>query len=166
MPDTERKDYKLILVGSCRNEEDSKRVENLKELCRELGISEYVEFELNVSFDRLKELMSESVIGLHTMWNEHFGIGVVEMMAAGTIVLAHDSGGPKLDIVVPVSSHKTGFLANDVESYAVAMETIFNLSNSERLEIRKHARESISRFSEKEFNDGFIYAFEPLMAKA
>lgn len=26
------------------------------------------------------------------MWNEHFGIGVVEMMAAGLAVVAHDSG--------------------------------------------------------------------------
>lgn len=92
-------------------------------------------------------------------------LGVVEMMAAGTIVLAHDSGGPKLDIVVPVSSHKTGFLASDIDSYAVAMETIFSLSDSERLEIRKHARESASRFSEKEFYNGFLSAIEPLMVK-
>lgn len=35
------------------------------------------------------------------MWNEHFGIGIVEFMAAGAIPLAHHSGGPLLDIVVP-----------------------------------------------------------------
>ena len=33
------------------------------------------------------------------MWNEHFGIGVVELMASGVVAIAHDSGGPKLDIV-------------------------------------------------------------------
>ena len=33
------------------------------------------------------------------MWNEHFGIGVVEMMAAGMVTVAHDSGGPKADII-------------------------------------------------------------------
>lgn len=37
--------------------------------------------------------------GLHTMWNEHFGISVVELMAAGLVVVAHNSGGPKLDII-------------------------------------------------------------------
>jgi hypothetical protein len=34
------------------------------------------------------------------MWNEHFGIGVVELMAAGVVTIAHNSGGPKMDIVV------------------------------------------------------------------
>jgi hypothetical protein len=30
-------------------------------------------------------------LGIHTMWNEHFGIGIVEMMAAGLITIAHRS---------------------------------------------------------------------------
>ena len=30
---------------------------------------------------------------------EHFGISVVEMMAAGLIVWAHDSAGPRYDII-------------------------------------------------------------------
>ena len=30
---------------------------------------------------------------------EHFGISVVEMLAAGLIVVAHNSAGPKLDII-------------------------------------------------------------------
>jgi alpha-1,2-mannosyltransferase len=34
------------------------------------------------------------------MWNEHFGISVVEMMAAGLVVIAHNSGGPKMDIIL------------------------------------------------------------------
>jgi glycosyltransferase involved in cell wall biosynthesis len=42
-----------------------------------------VAFEVNVPFARLLELMGEAAVGIHTMWNEHFGIGVVEMMAAG-----------------------------------------------------------------------------------
>jgi hypothetical protein len=28
-------------------------------------------------------------LGIHTMWNEHFGIGIVEMMAAGLLTIAH-----------------------------------------------------------------------------
>lgn len=35
------------------------------------------------------------------MWNEHFGIAVVEYMASGLIPIVHASAGPLLDIVTP-----------------------------------------------------------------
>lgn len=33
------------------------------------------------------------------MNSEHFGITVVEMMAAGLLTIAHNSAGPKEDII-------------------------------------------------------------------
>lgn len=75
VPEDERINYRLLLVGSVRNIGDAKLVESLKGLCRKLDISKYVEFKLNVTFEELKNLLASSVIGLHTMWNEHFGIG-------------------------------------------------------------------------------------------
>ena len=74
-PEKSRTSYRLILVGGCRDTKDIERVETLKKLAEELEIKEYVEFKLNVSFDDLKKLMSEAEIGLHTMLDEHFGIG-------------------------------------------------------------------------------------------
>ena len=50
------------------------------------------------------------MVGIHTMVNEHFGIGIVEYMAAGLIPLANGSGGPLLDIVVPHDGNPTGKL--------------------------------------------------------
>lgn len=38
-------------------------------------------------------------VGLHTMVDEHFGISVVELLAAGLYVVAHNSGGPRTDIL-------------------------------------------------------------------
>ncbi|EYC21119.1 hypothetical protein Y032_0020g230 [Ancylostoma ceylanicum] len=67
----------------------------------------------------------ESLISIHTMWNEHFGISVVEGMAAGTIMLAHDSGGPQLDILQPIDGKKQelplGFLAATKEGEVVGI---------------------------------------------
>lgn len=39
------------------------------------------------------------MIGIHTMEYEHFGIALVEMMAAGLITIAHNSAGPAMDII-------------------------------------------------------------------
>ena len=40
---------------------------------------------------------------------------MVEYMAAGVVPIAHDSGGPKQDIVVPLDGNRpTGFLATTV----------------------------------------------------
>lgn len=66
---------KLILVGSCRHIEDQQRVESLKLEAQKLQIDANVEWKLNVSFKELQEEFSKAMIGLHTMWNEHFGIG-------------------------------------------------------------------------------------------
>lgn len=161
--DEEKEKFRLVLVGGCRDSKDAQRVETLQKYAKdELKIDEYVEFKLNVSFEELKELMSEATIGLHTMRDEHFGIGVVELMAAGTVVLAHNSGGPKLDIVTAYNGQTTGYLASDSVSYADAMTMIFNLTEKQSQEVREAARQSVARFSEKEFETGFLSVMEPL----
>lgn len=63
---------------------------------------------MNAKFSELQNWLSKATVGVHTMWNEHFGIGVVEFMGAGVIPVAHHSGGPKEDIVVDFDGEKTG----------------------------------------------------------
>ncbi|XP_026878129.2 GDP-Man:Man(3)GlcNAc(2)-PP-Dol alpha-1,2-mannosyltransferase isoform X1 [Electrophorus electricus] len=158
-----RESVKLVLIGGCRNQEDEDRVLMLRGLCQELGMADRVEFKLNIPFEELKKELAEATIGLHTMWNEHFGIGVVECMAAGTVILAHKSGGPKMDIVVPFEGGPTGFLAYDEDGYADAMERILAMPPASRLEMRRRARQSVARFSDSEFEASFLAATEPLM---
>lgn len=71
----EKRKFKLILVGGCRDQQDRQRVEALKESAEELCINDYVDFKLNVPFEDLISLMAQATIGLHTMRDEHFGIG-------------------------------------------------------------------------------------------
>ena len=52
-------------------------------MAEDLGIADYVEWHENVPFAELKPLLGGAVGGLHTMRDEHFGISVVEYMAAG-----------------------------------------------------------------------------------
>ena len=48
---------------------------------------------------------------------EHFGIAVVELMAAGIITVAHKSAGPKMDIIGG-APEPVGYLADTVDEYA------------------------------------------------
>lgn len=99
---------KLVLVGSVRDDQDSKRVYELRLMANELGIKDRVEFHLDASWPEILDWLQKASIGVNGMWNEHFGIGVVEYQAAGLISVVHDSGGPKLDIVIPVDGEPTG----------------------------------------------------------
>jgi len=157
-----RETVKLVVIGSCRDDGDAARVTELRELCAELEVSDLVEFAVNISFDELKQRMQDGTIGLHTMWNEHFGIGVVECMAAGLVMLAHNSGGPRMDIVVPHNEQTTGFLASSEEQFAQQMSLILTMADDELMRIRTRARQSMHRFTEEEFSRTFLTAVEPL----
>ena len=100
-----------------------------------------------------------SLIGLHTMENEHFGIGIVEMMTAGLITIAHNSGGPKEDII---EHGKTGYLATTAQEYAHWMDVVLESKPESIDQMRKDAYASIQRFSEEEFQVGFLEALAPL----
>lgn len=73
-------DVRLVILGSCRNDGDRAVLKKTQALAVELGVEKQVEFVVNCSFDELKAWLGRASVGLHTMWNEHFGIGVVEMM--------------------------------------------------------------------------------------
>ena len=97
------------------------------------------------------------------MWNEHFGIGVVEMCAAGLAVIAHNSGGPALDIV---RSGQTGLLADSAEEYAEAMVSVLLGARAEarRAALAAAGREAVAtRFSEEAFARQWRAALEPLL---
>lgn len=102
------KGAKLVLVGSVRDGDDKKRVYKLRLLPVELQIKDSVEFHMDAPFSDILQLLQTSSVGVNGMWNEHFGIGVVEYQASGLISVVHDSGGPKLDIVTEIDGQPTG----------------------------------------------------------
>ncbi|KAG6816796.1 hypothetical protein H0H87_002765 [Tephrocybe sp. NHM501043] len=148
----------LFLLGGCRNEGDADRVEGLRTLAKELKIEvrSHVEFIINAPYPDMLRLLSKASIGMNTMVDEHFGINVVEYMAAGVIPVVHASGGPLKDIVVPVNGEPTGYHADDPDTFAEALHTALTLNPTEDLAIRKRARSwALQRFSEEEFETGW-----------
>ncbi|TIB87244.1 UDP-Glycosyltransferase/glycogen phosphorylase [Wallemia mellicola] len=166
------KNAKLILLGSARNQDDLKRVETLKALAKSLGVESNVQFIVNASFDDLLYNLSIASIGINTMIDEHFGINVVEYMAAGLIPLAHASAGPLLDIIVDYNGERTGmsdsstliyfliilgYHGRDVKDFAQRIDEIFSLDSNKDLEMRQRARNSVvERLSDKKFNEDFL----------
>jgi alpha-1,2-mannosyltransferase len=104
------KDVKLMLLGSVRNAGDEAIVNSLRQKAKDLNIMDNVVFLTNATYEKVITMLSISACGIHTMWNEHFGISIVEMMAAGLVVVAHNSGGPASDIVTPFNDMPTGNL--------------------------------------------------------
>ncbi|KAI9007038.1 hypothetical protein CLU79DRAFT_778985 [Phycomyces nitens] len=151
------KGFELVLIGSSRNQGDEDRIKRLRQEVASLGIQDYVRFEINAPYDVLVSSLGKAKVGLHTMWNEHFGIGVVEYMAAGLIPVAHNSAGPKLDIVTDYAGKQTGYLADSVDSFASSLHAALSLSLAEYEAMASNARASASdRFSEVSFSSKFL----------
>ncbi|KAG5440880.1 hypothetical protein PCK2_000035, partial [Pneumocystis canis] len=154
-PETKNSNIKLVLIGSTRKN-DEPYINMLKDMTRDLDIDPYVLFICDLPWNEVVAWLKNSWIGVNTMWNEHFGISIVEYMAAALIPVVHDSGGPKLDIVVNYEGKPTGYHASTPSSYAKAFNDIFSMSEEEYNSMRKRARESSTRFSEEMFHKRWL----------
>ncbi|KAI9658541.1 MAG: asparagine-linked glycosylation protein [Trizodia sp. TS-e1964] len=154
---------KLVLIGSVRHSGDATRVYDLRLLARELKIEGSIEFITNASWPLVLDWLRRSWVGVNGMWNEHFGIGVVEYQAAGLISVVHNSGGPKQDIVVDFKGKSTGFHATTATEYAEAFGKALSLPADETLSMRRRARASAERFTEEAFEESWIAQMEHLM---
>ncbi|XP_004307658.1 PREDICTED: GDP-Man:Man(3)GlcNAc(2)-PP-Dol alpha-1,2-mannosyltransferase [Fragaria vesca subsp. vesca] len=154
---------KLQFVGSCRNKSDEERLEHLKNKAIELKVDGDVEFHKNVMYRDLVQLLGGAVAGIHSMTDEHFGISVVEYMAAGAIPIAHNSAGPQMDIVLAEDGEQTGFLARTVDEYADAILSVIKMPETERFKMAAAARRRAARFSEQRFYEDFKAAISPIL---
>lgn len=97
------------------------------------------------------------------MENEHFGIVLVEFQANSVIPIAHNSAGPKFDII---DHSKTGFLADNESDFVELLQTAASLSKSEGATIRNRMHESCQRFSESSFNENFRTEIQKILYRA
>ncbi|QKX56225.1 uncharacterized protein TRUGW13939_03326 [Talaromyces rugulosus] len=157
---------KLILIGSVRHASpDETHIYNLRLLAHELHIREQTEFICDASWPTILSHLGTSSIGTNAMWNEHFGIGVVEYQAAGLISVVHDSGGPREDIVIDMGDGATGFRATTEDEFAAAFEAALALPQEEKVAMRLRARKSALRFTEEEFGRKWLIALEKLISQ-
>jgi len=119
--------------------------ESLEKRAKEKGVR--VEFYPNVSREELVKIATSSKVFVHSTIGEHFGIAVVEGLAAGCPVIVHRSGGPYEDIT---DYGNYGLSFDSIEELA---EHIDKLLTEPKL-WRVYHEKSLSRapfFSEQEF---------------
>lgn len=151
-------------MGGARHPADEARVESLRTLSRERGIEDNVQFVVNAPYPEIVRRLGEASIGMNTMQDEHFGINIVEFMAAGLIPIVHASAGPVMDIVVPYNSQRTGFHAKSAEDFTSAIHEAFSLSSERSGRMREAARQAaVARFSQAEFERGFAGSWKCLV---
>lgn len=148
---------KLVLIGSVRDASDATRVYELRLLAHELHLTpNHITFITDASFPTILSHLAAASVGANCMWNEHFGIGVVEYQAAGLIPVVNDSGGPKMDIVIAWEGGETGFKASTEEGYAECFAQVLGKDGEDRLAMRKRARGRARAFGEEEFEKRWI----------
>lgn len=160
----EKKHAKLVLMGSVRaNTPDETHIYKLRLDARELGIEPATKFVTNAPFSAILDCLQKASIGVNGMWNEHFGIGVVEYQAAGLIPVVHNSGGPKLDIVIPYKGEPTGYHAETEEQFAEGFRRVTSMSREDTIAMRLRGRANVKRFTEEVFAQKWVAAMDDLI---
>jgi len=153
-------DLKFYIVGSCRGSEDEVFLADLKKYANRLKLQDKVTFWVNLPFNELMQKFEVCRIGIHTMKAEHFGIAIVEMMASGLLTIAHNSAGPKYDIIKARESDPVGFLAETANDYIDAISLCIDKDNEDFVgEMVKRARKEVGKFSDEVFKEKFLDDF-------
>lgn len=117
----------------------------LKQMVLDLGLTDYITFEINASLDKLLSIIRESRVYFHPMIGEHFGMAVLEAMAGGLIPVVPNEGG-----VIEFVPQEYQF--NTIEHAAQIIIYIFNhLPKTERIKLS----DDINKFSNSHYIEGF-----------
>ncbi len=112
------------------------------------SLTDWVHWEEHLSRAQLSELMVAHRYGIHRMEEEHFGVAVAELMAAGSIVFAHNSGGP----AETLAEFPSLLFRQQEEAVAKILNVLRDRSQhatlSDRLQ-RRAAEFSVGRFMEE-----------------
>ena len=137
----EVKEARFVILGSMQS---NSYYAHLMRRIRMLNLEDKVKVLVNASEELKMEILKKAKIYLHPTKYEHFGIAVVEAMAAGLIPIVHKSGGPWMDIV---EFGKYGFGFSNLEEAEHIIYNLTHLSEGELCTIREKAVVKAKTFS-------------------
>jgi len=139
---------KFIIIGAYSGKVSGAYYSKLTRIKEKLGLNN-VKLLKNVSREEQLRIYSKSKVFMHAMINEHFGIAVVEGMAAGLIPIVHKSGGPWLDIV---DRGKFGLGYSNISEAVKAIKYALNNYGN----LRENALARAALFHKDNFINNFI----------
>jgi alpha-1,2-mannosyltransferase len=113
----------------------------LKKMVHDNGLEDRVSIQPNATNQELMHAMSDSSVYLHTMVGEHFGVSIIEAMAAGLVPVVPSYGGCS-EIVPPDYQYGT------IEEAAARIEK--NVAESSAAK-RHQMHDAASQFSSAKF---------------
>jgi len=152
------KNGRFVIIGSI---ESYSYYKHLVRLIKSLRVEDRVRILPNASEWQKIELLRRAKIYLHPMRYEHFGISVVEAMAAGLIPVVHRSGGPWTDIV---EFGKYGFGFRTEEEAVSHVENLLELKEIELENLRSIVIARSQYFNYEKFRNAIDKLFDKLKA--
>ena len=145
---------KFYIIGST-SKASRDVLKAIKENMAKYG-ADNVEVIPDAPLNEVLAIYRKAKVYLHTMAGEHFGIAVVEAMAAGLVPVVHASGGPWLDIVER-ERYGLGY-----RTCAEAARHINRLLDDNELfrSLSDRAQRRARDFSEEKFKREFILTLE------
>lgn len=147
------KRYKFMLIGSMAKYSEPV-ITSLKTIIKSEGLDN-VELRTNIPRAELLESLGRAKYYLHPPFPEHFGISVVEAMAAGCVPIVYRDGGAWVDIVSKVDG-TLGYKNID------EVPKIINQVNNSLEELRNKAIHVASKFNFSNFKSNVKYYLEML----
>ena len=147
------RDVKFAVVGSFSGEKSMKYYKKLRSITSEKSLAN-VELLKALTFKDLLTLYGTSKVYMHAMKNEHFGIAVIEAMAAGLVPVVYRGGGPWEDILKARQGHH-GFSYENLDEAANIIKMLLANENL-RKEIVERNLVYVKEFSDTLFKQKFI----------
>lgn len=142
------KNARFIVAGAA-DAYSTATIQRLSELIDKYDVKDKVSLCPNISRSALINLLASAKVYLHVMPSDHFGISIIEAMAAGCLPIVHGSGGPWVDILAQQQG-KMGFSYLTVEEAAELIDTMMADGNRWKA-ISSAAHERSKEYSKQSF---------------
>ena len=144
-------EVKCIIMGF---KHDAEYLSKLKKTIASLRLNDIVKIHLNAPRHQIFENLAKANIYIHSAPYEHFGISVVEAMAAGVIpVVKKGFNGPWIDIL---DQGKYGLGYETPENLAHTIAKILEYNEQHLASLRKRAIERATQFDKAVFRQSLL----------